>query len=76
MAFGSNTICLIYSLFLKEVDQNFSTHKAGDGIIQIDHVLLKDFKQDASYLLKGAKKPKSIVSLSDKLKNKRNTIFR
>jgi carboxyl-terminal processing protease len=49
-------------VILKEVYKNFPADKAGlkagDEIIQIDDVLLKDFKDDASQLLKGTKNTK------------------
>lgn len=49
-------------VILKEVYKNFPADKAGlkagDEIIQIDDVLLKDFKEDASQLLKGTKNTK------------------
>ena len=49
-------------VILKEVYKGFPADKAGlkagDEIIQIDDVLLKDFKEDASQLLKGAKNTK------------------
>jgi len=53
-------------VILKEVYKGFPADKAGlkagDEIIQIDDVLLKDFKEDASQLLKGVKNSKvSIV---------------
>ena len=52
-------------LFLKEIYKGFPADKAGlkagDEIIQIGDVSLKDYKEDASQLLKGAKK--SIVIL-------------
>lgn len=49
-------------LILKEPYKNFPADKAGlkagDEIIQIGDVLLSDFKEDASQLLKGAKNTK------------------
>jgi carboxyl-terminal processing protease len=49
-------------LIIKEPYKNFPADKAGlkagDGIIQIGDVLLKDFKDDASQLLKGSKNTK------------------
>lgn len=49
-------------LILREVYKNFPADKAGfkagDEIIQIGDVLLADFKDDASQLLKGAKNTK------------------
>ena len=49
-------------IILKEVYENMPADKggfkAGDIIIQIGDVLLKDFKDDASQLLKGAKNTK------------------
>lgn len=49
-------------VILKEVYKNFPADKAGlkagDEIIQIDDVLLKDFKDDAAQLLKGTKNTK------------------
>lgn len=49
-------------VILKEVYKNFPADKAGlkagDEIIQIDDILLKDFKEDASQLLKGVKNTK------------------
>ena len=49
-------------IILKEVYENMPADKggfkAGDVIIQIGDVLLKDFKDDASQLLKGAKNTK------------------
>lgn len=52
-------------LFLKEIYKGFPADKAGlkagDEIIQIGDVNLKDYKEDASQLLRGAKK--SVVVL-------------
>ena len=52
-------------LFLKEIYKGFPADKAGlkagDEIIQIGDVSLKDYKEDASQLLRGAKK--SVVVL-------------
>lgn len=49
-------------LIIKEPYKNFPADKAGlkagDAIIQIGDVMLKDFKDDASQLLKGAKNTK------------------
>lgn len=49
-------------LILREVYKNFPADKAGfkpgDEIIQIGDVVLSDFKEDASQLLKGAKNTK------------------
>lgn len=49
-------------VILKEVYKNFPADKAGlkagDEIIQIDDILLKDFKDDASQLMKGTKNTK------------------
>ena len=49
-------------LTVKEIYKNFPADKAGlkpgDEIIQIGDVLLSDFKEDASQLLKGAKNTK------------------
>ena len=49
-------------LIIKEIYKNFPADKAGfkpgDEIIQIGDVLLSDFKEDASQLLKGAKNTK------------------
>jgi carboxyl-terminal processing protease len=49
-------------LIIKEPYKNFPADKAGlkagDAIIQIGDVMLKDFKEDASQLLKGAKNTK------------------
>lgn len=49
-------------LIIKEPYKNFPADKAGlkagDAIIQIGDVLLKDFKDDASQLLKGSKNTK------------------
>ena len=49
-------------LIIKEVYKNFPADKAGlkpgDEIIQIGDVLLSDFKEDASQLLKGSKNTK------------------
>ena len=49
-------------VILKEVYKGFPADKAGlkagDEIIQIDDILLKDFKDDASQLLKGIKNTK------------------
>ncbi len=49
-------------VILKEIYKNYPADKAGlkagDEIVQIDDVLLKDFKDDASQLLKGAKNKK------------------
>lgn len=49
-------------VILKEIYKDFpadkASLKAGDEIIQIDDVLLKDFKDDASQLLKGTKNTK------------------
>lgn len=49
-------------IILKEVYENMPADKggfkAGDVIIQIGDVVLKDFKDDASQLLKGAKNTK------------------
>ena len=49
-------------LIVKEIYKNFPADKAGlkagDAIIQIGDVVLADFKEDASQLLKGAKNTK------------------
>lgn len=49
-------------VILKEIYKDFPADKAGlkagDEIIQIDDVVLKDFKDDASQLLKGTKNSK------------------
>ena len=49
-------------IILKEVYKDFPADKAGlkagDEIIQIDDILLKDFKDDASQLLQGTKNKK------------------
>lgn len=49
-------------VILKEIYKDFPADKAGlkagDEIIQIDDVVLKDFKDDASQLLKGTKNTK------------------
>ena len=51
-----------YQLIIKEPYKNFPADKAGlkagDAIIQIGDVVLKDFKDDASQLLKGSKNTK------------------
>ncbi|WP_338410267.1 S41 family peptidase [uncultured Flavobacterium sp.] len=67
-------------LILKEVYKNFSADKAGlkagDQIIQIEDILLKDFKEDASQLLKGAKNTKiDIVYLRQGQKKKGSIIL-
>ena len=68
-------------VILKEVYKGFPADKAGlkagDEIIQIDDVLLKDFKEDASQLLKGVKNSKvNIIYFRQGKKNKRNHYFR
>jgi len=49
-------------VIIKEIYKGFPADKAGlkagDEIIQIDDILLKDFKEDASQLLKGVKNSK------------------
>ena len=62
-------------LIIKEVYKNFPADKAGfkpgDEIIQIGDVLLSDFKEDASQLLKGAKNTK--IDIKYIRQNKPNT---
>ena len=52
-------------VILKEIYKDFPADKAGlkagDEIIQIDDVVLKDFKDDASQLLKGTKNSKVTI---------------
>jgi carboxyl-terminal processing protease len=62
-------------LIIREVYKDFPADKAGfkagDEIIQIGDVLLADFKNDASQLLKGAKKTK--IEIKYIRQNKKNT---
>ncbi|MEZ4854386.1 S41 family peptidase, partial [Flavobacterium sp.] len=63
-------------MFLKEIYKGFAADKAGlkagDEIIQIDDVSLKDYKEDASELLRGAKN--AAVTLQYLRQGKKNTV--
>ncbi len=63
-------------ILIREVYKNFPADKAGlkagDEIIQIGDVLLADFKEDASQLLKGAKNTK--IDLQFIRQGKKNTV--
>ena len=67
-------------LFLKEIYKGFPADKAGlkagDEIIQIGDVSLKDYKEDASQLLRGAKKSVVVLEyLRQGKKSKTNLIL-
>ena len=66
-------------VILKEVYKGFPADKAGlkagDEIIQIDDIILKDFKDDAAQLLKGTKNTKVNIVFYRQGKKKNRTII-